>query len=221
MRVGIISDVHSNLPALEAVLEELERSTVDAIVCAGDVVGYNPWPAACVDRLRDLEVPTVMGNHDRAVAQETTFRFNEMAAAGVELASEQLTEPQREWLASLPPERLEFDGRVKLIHGHPADPDRYTYPRDFSPRLLEDEDVLVLGHTHVQHVERYAEGVVVNPGSVGQPRDGDPRAAYAILDLLTLEVDTHRVEYDIDRVQAAVAEAGLPERIGTRLARGE
>ena len=221
MRVGIISDVHSNLPALEAVLEELERSTVDAIVCAGDVVGYNPWPAACVDRLRDLEVPTVMGNHDRAVVQGTSFRFNEMAAAGVELASEQLTEPQREWLASLPPERLEFDGRVKLVHGHPADPDRYTYPRDFSPRLLEDEDVLVLGHTHVQHVERYAEGVLVNPGSVGQPRDGDPRAAYAILDLLTLEVDTHRVEYDIDRVQAAVAEAGLPERIGTRLARGE
>ncbi|MFP9192373.1 metallophosphoesterase family protein [Natronosalvus vescus] len=221
MHVGIISDVHSNLPALEAVLEELERSAVDAIVCAGDVVGYNPWPADCIDRLRDLEVPTVMGNHDRAVVQETTFRFNEMAAAGVELASEQVTEPQRDWLTSLPTERLEFDGRLKLIHGHPADPDRYTYPRDFSPRLLEDEDVLVLGHTHIQHVERYAEGIVVNPGSVGQPRDGDPRAAYAILDLETLTVETHRVDYDVDRVQAAVTEAGLPERIGTRLARGE
>ncbi|UTF54452.1 metallophosphoesterase family protein [Natronosalvus rutilus] len=219
MRIGLCSDVHGNLPALEAVLADLPD--VDALVCAGDVVGYNPWPAECVDRLRDLKVPTVMGNHDRAVARETTFRFNAMAAAGVELARERLTDDQREWLASLPDERLAFDDQVKIVHGHPADPDRYTYPRDFSPRLLEDESVLVLGHTHVQHVERYAEGVVVNPGSVGQPRDGDPRAAYAVLDLDALEVETRRVAYDVERVQQAVAEAGLPEKIGTRLARGE
>ncbi|MFC7231919.1 metallophosphoesterase family protein [Saliphagus sp. GCM10025308] len=219
MQIGLCSDVHGNLVALEAVLADLPD--VDALVCAGDVVGYNPWPAECVDRLRDLEVPTVMGNHDRAVARETTFRFNAMAAAGVELARERLTNDQREWLAELPDERLAFDGQVKIVHGHPADPDRYTYPRDFSPRLLEDESVLVLGHTHVQHVERYAEGIIVNPGSVGQPRDGDPRAAYAILDLDALEVETRRVAYDVERVQQAVAEAGLPEKIGTRLARGE
>ncbi|MFC7213867.1 metallophosphoesterase family protein [Saliphagus sp. GCM10025334] len=219
MRIGLCSDVHGNLPALEAVLADLPD--VDALVCAGDVVGYNPWPAECVERLRDLEVPTVMGNHDRAVARETTFRFNAMAAAGVELARERLTDDQREWLASLPDERLAFDGQVKIAHGHPADPDRYTYPRDFSPRLLEDESVLVLGHTHVQHVERYAEGIIVNPGSVGQPRDGDPRAAYAVLDLDALEVETRRVAYDVERVQQAVAEVGLPEKIGTRLARGE
>lgn len=219
MQIGLCSDVHGNLVALEAVLADLPD--VDALVCAGDVVGYNPWPAECVERLRDLEVPTVMGNHDRAVARETTFRFNAMAAAGVELARERLTDDQREWLASLPDERLAFDGQVKIVHGHPADPDRYTYPRDFSPRLLEDESVLVLGHTHVQHVERYAEGIIVNPGSVGQPRDGDPRAAYAVLDLDALEVETRRVAYDVERVQQAVAEAGLPEKIGTRLARGE
>ncbi|USZ71123.1 metallophosphoesterase family protein [Natronosalvus halobius] len=219
MRIGLCSDVHGNLPALEAVLADLPD--IDALVCAGDVVGYNPWPAECVDRLRDLEVPTVMGNHDRAVARETTFRFNAMAAAGVELARERLTDAQREWLASLPDERLAFDGQVKIVHGHPADPDRYTYPQDFSPRLLEDESVLVLGHTHVQHVERYAEGVVVNPGSVGQPRDEDPRAAYAVLDIEALEVETRRVAYDVERVQQAVAEAGLPEKIGSRLARGE
>ncbi|WP_312911094.1 metallophosphoesterase family protein [Natronosalvus caseinilyticus] len=219
MQIGLCADVHGNLPALEAVLADLPD--VDALICAGDVVGYNPWPAECVERLRDLEVPTVMGNHDRAVARETTFRFNSMAAAGVELARERLTDDQRGWLAELPDERLAFDSQVKIVHGHPADPDRYTYPRDFSPRLLEDESVLVLGHTHVQHVERYAEGVVVNPGSIGQPRDGDPRAAYAVLDLDALEVETRRVAYDVERVQQAVAEAGLPEKIGTRLARGE
>ncbi|MCU4753982.1 metallophosphatase family protein [Halobacteria archaeon AArc-curdl1] len=219
MQVGLISDVHGNLPALEAVLEDCPA--VDALVCAGDVVGYNPWPGECVDTLRKLEVPTVMGNHDRAVVRETGFRFNRMAQAGVEYALEHLEAAQREWLAALPDERTCFDGQVKLVHGHPVDPDRYTYPKDFSPRLLGDESVLVLGHTHVQHVERYGDGVVVNPGSVGQPRDGDPRAAYAILDLERRDVATHRVEYDIDRVQTAVSRAELPERIGTRLGRGE
>ncbi|WP_254762403.1 metallophosphoesterase family protein [Natrinema marinum] len=222
MKVGLISDIHGNRVALEAVLADMPA--VDALYCAGDVVGYNPWPADCVDELRERNVPTVMGNHDAAVAAETPFRFNGMAKAGVEHAKNQLSEGHLEWLASLPGERCECDGRVKLVHGHPDDPDRYTrytYPREFSPRMLGDEDVLVLGHTHVQGAKQFAEGIVVNPGSVGQPRDGDPRAGYAVVDLDALTVDTHRVEYDIEAVQEAVGEAGLPDRIGTRLARGE
>jgi len=222
MKVGLISDVHGNRVALEAVLEDMPP--VDELCCAGDVVGYNPWPADCVDALRERDVPTVMGNHDAAVAAETPFRFNGMAQAGVEHAETQLSADQHEWLASLPDERRVCDGRVKLVHGHPDDPDRYTrytYPQEFTSRLLDDEDVLVLGHTHVQGVERFAEGIVVNPGSVGQPRDGDPRAGYAVVDLEALTVDTHRVEYDVEAVQEAVSETGLPDRIGTRLARGE
>ncbi|ELY65580.1 metallophosphoesterase family protein [Natrinema versiforme] len=222
MKVGLVSDIHGNRVALEAVLEDMPP--VDELYCAGDVVGYNPWPADCVDELRERGVPTVMGNHDAAVAAETPFRFNGMAKAGVEYAEQELSANQLEWLGSLPAERLECDGRVKLVHGHPDDPDRYTrytYPEEFSPRILGDEDVLVLGHTHDQGARQFAEGIVVNPGSVGQPRDGDPRAGYAVLDLDALTVDTHRVEYDIEAVQAAVAEAGLPERIGTRLARGK
>ncbi|WP_436346258.1 metallophosphoesterase family protein [Natronorubrum sp. FCH18a] len=222
MKVGLISDVHGNRVALEAVLEDMPP--VDRLLCAGDVVGYNPWPAACVDELRERDVPTVMGNHDAAVVGDAPFRFNGMARAGVEHARAQLSDEQRAWLESLPDERLACDGRVKLVHGHPDDPDRYTrytYPREFSPRLLEDEDVLVLGHTHVQGVEQFAEGIVLNPGSVGQPRDGDPRAGYAVVDLEALTVETRRVEYDIEAVQEAVREAGLPDRIGTRLARGE
>lgn len=221
MKVGLISDVHGNRVALETVLEEMPP--IDGLVCAGDVVGYNPWPAECVDELRDRGVPTVMGNHDAAVVEETGFRFNAMAQAGVEHAQERLSDEQRSWLAELPIERTEYDGRLKLVHGHPDDPDRYTRytrPHEFSARLLGEEDVLVLGHTHVQHVERYGDGIVVNPGSVGQPRDGDPRAAYGVVDLEAMDVELHRVEYDIDAVQAAVEEAGLPERIGSRLARG-
>ncbi|ELZ16277.1 phosphodiesterase, MJ0936 family protein [Natrinema thermotolerans DSM 11552] len=222
MKAGLISDVHSNRVALETVLADMPA--VDVLCCAGDVVGYNPWPGDCVDELRARDVPTVMGNHDAAVAGDTPFRFNGMAKAGVDHAKATLSDDQLEWLADLPAERLACDGRVKLVHGHPDDPDRYTrytYPEEFTERMLGDEDVLVLGHTHVQGVERFGEGIVVNPGSVGQPRDGDPRAGYAVVDLDALTVETHRVEYDIDAVQAAVEKAGLPSRIGTRLARGK
>lgn len=215
MRLGVISDVHANKVALEAVFEDMPA--VDGLICAGDVVGYNPWPAECVDAVRDREIPTVEGNHDRAVATGTAFRFNGMARAGVAYAQEALDEEAVEWLGGLPKRRTVADGRVRIAHGHPKDPDRYTYPDDFDPQLLRDEDVLVLGHTHVQGYEAFEEGIVMNPGSVGQPRDGDPRAAYALLDLADLTVEERRTAYDVDAVVEAVREAGLPERIGTRL----
>jgi putative phosphoesterase len=229
VRIGLVSDLHGNLPALEAVREDLPA--IDRLVCAGDIVGYNPWPAECLEWVREANVPTVMGNHDRAVASESTFRFNEMAAAGVEYAREHLTSDQREWLGELPTERRVVDGRVRVVHGHPEDPDHYTRPREFAPNLLTAggidteagataPELLVMGHTHVQHHAVFEFGIVCNPGSVGQPRDGDPRAAYAVVDLEDRSVEEHRVEYDVQRIQTAVREAGLPERIGTRLADG-
>lgn len=218
MRIGVLSDVHANLPALEAVLEDLPP--VDALANAGDVIGYNPWPRECLEAIRERDVASVMGNHDRAVATGSSFRFNSMAAAGVRHARDELEDDQLAWLADLPDEQSCLEGRVRIVHGHPDDPDRYTYPEDFSPSLLEDADVLVLGHTHVQHAERYPEGIVLNPGSVGQPRDRDPRAAYAILDLDEMDVECRRVEYDVERVVEAVDAAGLPEAIGQRLRQG-
>jgi len=236
MRLGVISDVHGNRVALSAVLGD--APPVDGWLCVGDVVGYNPWPRECVQRVRALDgppgeggsggetrdgAPTVMGNHDRAVATEAAFRFNAMARAGVEYAVEELDEAELAWLRSLPDRRQECDGRVAMVHGHPDDVDRYTYPEAFSGELLGDEDLLVLGHTHVQGAEAFPEGVVLNPGSVGQPRDGDPRAAYATVELDGAGVaswDLHRVEYDVAAVQAAVEEAGLPAKIGRRLEQG-
>jgi putative phosphoesterase len=219
MRVAVISDVHANRVALEAVLSDMPD--VDATVCAGDVVGYNPWPAECVAALRDRDVPTVMGNHDRAVASDSTFRFNSMAAAGVEYAREELDDDALSWLSALPDARTELDGRVRLVHDHPWVRDKYTYPEEFSADFLDDEDVLVLGHTHVQDHRVFDEGIVMNPGSVGQPRDGDHRAAYAILDVDDLSVEERRVDYDVEAVVEAVEEAGLPKRIGTRLYDGQ
>ncbi|MEF8857555.1 MAG: YfcE family phosphodiesterase [Halolamina sp.] len=174
MRLGVLSDIHGNRIALDAVLADMPP--VEGLVCAGDVVGYNPWPQACVDSVRDHDMAMVLGNHDRAVA----------GALG--------------WLGSLSTERRVADGRVKLVHGHPDDPDHYTHPDEFSAALLGDEELLVMGHTHHQYHERDDEGIVLNPGSVGQPRDGDPDATYAVVD--------------------AVVDAGLPERVGTRLREG-
>jgi len=230
MKVGVISDIHGNRVALREVLAAMPA--VDRLLCAGDVVGYNPWHADCVDAMRGEpaalpegpwpteEIPTVMGNHDRAVAGEMPFTFNGMAQAGVEHAKEVLDDERLAWLAALPEELLACDGRVKAVHGHPEDPDHYTYPEEFGPELLGDEDVLVMGHTHHQHHEVYDEGIVLNPGSVGQPRDGNYRAAFAVVDLDEWTVEEHRVRYDTGAVIDAVEEAGLPREIGFRLTQG-
>lgn len=218
MRVGLISDVHGNKPALTAVLEAL--GDVDLLINAGDVVGYNPWPAACLETVRERESYSVRGNHDRAVGSSSGFRFNSLAQAGVEYAREQLSADQRAWLDALPETRTVLDGAIRVAHGHPDDPDRYTYPEEFSADMLEEESLLVLGHTHVQHAETYDTGAIVNPGSVGQPRDNDPRAAYAVVETDTWDVTLDRVSYDVAAVQDAVSAAGLPREIATRLSEG-
>jgi putative phosphoesterase len=218
MRVGLISDVHANRVALSAVLADMPP--VETVLCAGDLVGYNPWPAAVVETIRERGIPTVQGNHDRVLASGRNFPGNEMARAGIRHARAELSEEQIDYLGALPTERTHLDGRVKVVHGHPADPDRYTYPEEFGSDLLSAEDVLVLGHTHVQHVESTEDGIVVNPGSVGQPRDRDPEAAYAVLDLSEPSVTTHRVAYDVSEVERAVAAADLPLPTAERLREG-
>jgi putative phosphoesterase len=237
MRVGVIADVHANLVALEAVLADMPA--VDRVVCLGDVVGYNPWPGECVDRVREVAAVTVEGNHDRTVGTPERYRANEMARAGLELARERLDDDQRAWLDGLPERATVGDGRVLAVHSHPAPAhrDRYVYPAQFAEAASHAGDVaaLLLGHTHVQHAAAHDDVLVCNPGSVGQPRDGDPRAAYAVLDVNDagagetvdgetaddVAVDLRRVEYDVERVRDAVADAGLPARTGDRLLRGE
>lgn len=221
MKLGVISDVHANLVALETVLDDMP--SVDDLVCAGDVIGYNPWPGDCVDVVREECSSTVEGNHDRSLDSPERYRANRMAHAGLEHAQRTMSDNQKEWVRSLPLKAEVAGGDVLMVHSHPEDTGRYVMPREF-PRLerfLDDYEGIVLGHTHVQGLERLDPGFVLNPGSVGQPRDGDPRAAYAVVDTGDWGVDLHRVEYDVERVQEAVAEAGLPRRTGERLASGE
>ncbi|MDY7082373.1 MAG: YfcE family phosphodiesterase, partial [Halobacteria archaeon] len=185
MEIGLISDVHGNAPALRKVLSHMPD--VEKIIHAGDVVGYNPYPSEVIEIFEERGIQSIQGNHDRAVGGNTAFGFNSLAGRAVEWTRENLSTEEIEYVHTLPTEDDFFDGRVHVAHGAPGAPDRYTYPREFSPTLLSDEDVLVLGHTHVQGKRRFDEGAIVNPGSVGQPRDGDPRAAYAVLNFETLE----------------------------------
>lgn len=222
MRIGLVSDIHANAVALETVLDAMPP--VDRIVCGGDVIGYNPFPRECVETVRERGWPTVQGNHDRVVTSPDSYRHNQMAHAGLTYARERLDDDQLAWLANLPESMTLLDGRVRVVHSHPTDRDRYVMPGEFAglEDHLGEEDVLVLGHTHVQHHERVGDALIVNPGSVGQPRDRNPDAAFAVLEVDDgVAVEQHRVEYDVERVQEAVAAADLPARTGERLARGE
>lgn len=211
-QVGLVSDIHANSVALEAVLEAMPD--VDALVHAGDVVGYGPSPNECIETLRKHDAHSVRGNHDETIFGGRVYE------SGDEYARETLTDENRAWLRDCPATQTLFDGHVKVVHGNPIDRFRYTYPADFRPELLAGEDVLVLGHTHKQAKSAFEEGIVVNPGSVGQPRDGDERAAYAVADLETRSVTLRRVSYDIDQVASNIKNTPVSPRNAERLTSG-
>lgn len=221
MKIGLISDIHANLPALEAVLRDMP--SVDSIVCAGDVIGYNPMPAACVDRIQDVAVVTVQGNHDRMVETPVRYAANHMAHAGLKYALDALSEAQLEWLRELPESTTFGGGDYLLVHSHPDRRGEYVYPEKF-PDLrpfLDEYEGVVLGHTHVQGKAHVDDRLVVNPGSVGQPRDGDSRAAYAVLDTEANDAELRRKHYDVDRVRHQITVEGLPAESGDRLFHGK
>jgi len=224
MRWGLISDVHANAPALEAVLKDLHHRGVWRILCAGDVVGYYPFPNETIAMLAEAAVQSIRGNHDRSVLHTDPTRMNAMARDAAEWTAAQLTQRSRSYLASLPDWTTIRNGRnnIEVHHGSPRDPVEYVFEDEAGEHLLEGEgySVLVLGHTHIPFVKKYSHGMVVNPGSVGQPRDGDPRASYSILDLAEREVINYRLEYDIAAVARRVDEVGLPRMLRVRLNAG-
>lgn len=223
MRVALFSDVHGNATALRAVIERIEADDPDVVACAGDVVGYGPNPADCVELVRDVADVVVAGNHDRAVETPERYAGHSTAGPGLRHAFDELDDDQLAWLRDLP-SRSALDGvSVLVAHSHP-DPHRqgqYVYPDDFEPVARQvAADVLALGHTHVQGADQADGTLVVNPGSVGQPRDCDPTAAYALVETTDQSVDLRRVDYDVDAVRRAVEEAGLPDETWMRLRDG-
>lgn len=220
MKIGIISDIHSNKVALNKVLEDMPE--VDKLVCLGDIVGYGPWPSECVEIVRKNCDISILGNHDRTLNKPQDFMHNELAYEGILHSKEELTEEQKNWVTNLPVQETVDD--YMLVHSHPEFTDRYVRPALFSymgKYIPDDKDGLFMGHTHIQGNKYVSDGsLVLNPGSVGQPRDDNSEAAYSIVDSNSNTVESYRVSYDIEEVIGAVNNCGLPEFIGERLKTG-
>ncbi len=240
MRTAIISDVHGNLPAFTSFLEISEGLDVSRILCLGDIVGYNPWPNECIDIMRERGIPCVMGNHDRVgCGADSPENFNQAARGAILWTRGVLTESNRKYLAALP-DMIVVDKRYLLVHGSPRDPNEYIFSESSVFDNIEvmksefEKSLCFFGHTHVvfavceDHgkIEVFANESVpiekgkrylVNPGSIGQPRDGDPKAAFLVYDEGKQEIEFHRFAYDIDAVYEAVVNAGIDSYLGKRL----
>ena len=244
MRYLVMADIHSNLEALETVIRHAEsQAGFESIWCLGDIVGYGADPVPCIDILCSYPLASVSGNHDLAAINVLPLdEFNGYAREAVLWTRDQLGPRHREFLASNPLTRVE-DG-VTLLHGTPRDP-VWEY---YLPQFLSNRDVVdsflqfstqscLVGHSHIPFmcIEDSAHFIalqpekkkllsqtrcVVNPGSVGQPRDGDSRAAYALYDAETDMFTHYRVEYDIETTQAKIIAAGLPDVLAFRLSGG-
>jgi putative phosphoesterase len=233
-RVAVITDIHANLPALEAVLERIDADGADAVLCGGDLVGYGPHPNEVCALIEARGIPTIHGNYDWAIARDLddcgcAYRTERDRALGQESVAWTLartTPESKAFLRGLPFDlRLDLGGRrLRLVHGSPRKVNEYLF-EDRPVRTLEriaagaDCDVLVFGHTHRPWVREHGGVLFVNCGSVGKPKDGDPRAAYALIDARggTLSVSIERVGYDAEAVAREVAAAGLPGEYADQL----
>ncbi len=246
MRYLVLTDIHANLDALEAVLVRANETSWDRLLVLGDLVGYGGQPNEVVDRIRALApFAIIRGNHDRVAAGvEDAEGFNPIAQEAAEWTYRALTPENRAYLSSCPPGPLFVDAVTEICHGSPDDEDAYITSELAALHALKQAQrtVCFYGHTHIPVAfcltdttfEVLSEGTdeeqqitiergrqyLVNPGSVGQPRDGDPRAAFATFDVESRVVRLYRTPYPVERAQEKIIEAGLPQSLARRLAIG-
>ena len=246
MRYLILSDIHANIDALEAVLAAAPPDTWDRVLVLGDLVGYGAEPNAVIERVRALDpLAVIRGNHDKAASGiDDGSSFNYVAKLSAQWTSEALSPEHREYLRALPQGPVTIDETVEICHGAPFDEDHYIFDSDDASRALDaaSRPLCLFGHTHLPVVFRrhpalfdgfmpegpddatleVIEGInyLVNVGSVGQPRDGDPRAAYGIYDSEGPSLTLKRVSYPVDAAQRRILNAGLPAGLANRLAGG-
>jgi len=237
--VAVISDIHGNLHALESVLRSIDAESPDAVWCLGDLVGYGPQPNPCCELVAGRADVCLIGNHDLGVLGRIDLEdFSPDAAAAARWTAEVLDDEPRRYLESLSPSKVLE--RAELFHASPRDPVwEYVLAPEVAFFSLEatEKPLVLVGHSHVallfgaeelmlalgeegKEIDLARERWLLNPGSVGQPRDGDPRAAWLLLDFDTARAVYHRVEYPIERTQAEIRERGLPEPLAERLASG-
>lgn len=245
MRYLILSDIHANIDALDAVLDAAPAEMWDRVLVLGDLVGYGAEPSAVIDRVRALNpLATIRGNHDKAACGiEDGSSFNYVARLAAQWTFEALSPEHREYLRTLPQGPMVIDDAIEICHGAPFDEDHYVFDGGDAGRAIDAASarICLFGHTHLPAVyttvgdpARTGEGlrddelalpkagpVLINVGSVGQPRDGDPRAAYGLLDLERNSMRLRRVTYDIPGAQKKIIKAGLPEWLAIRLAKGQ
>lgn len=229
MKIGFISDIHSNIHALKEVLKKIQNLDLDEIYCCGDIVGYYTFPKECVDLLRDYKIKSVMGNHDLAVVEGKTSWFKELGAAGVKFSQKQLSKDDKEYLKKLPYKMLfDHDGvSFYLCHGSPRD-NLFEYIQPYTPDATLKKmakgvvaDVIVSGHTHVQMEAEVDSQLFLNAGSVGQPRDGIPKACFMVFDTDASKASWYRVSYDIESATKSIVENNLPHALASRLYDGK
>jgi predicted phosphodiesterase len=239
MRFAIFGDIHANLEALEAVLADMQGQSVTHLVCLGDIVGYGANPKECLDVVRALDCPVVKGNHDEEACAERNLKdFNPAAADAILWTRDQLSREERAYLHDLRYSRPVSDFTV--VHSSLDSPEKWGYVFNKMEAAAsfnyQVSPLCFFGHTHVPHVfikDAELHGgfysklrllpkrkYFINPGSVGQPRDGDWRAAYAVYDVSAATVELRRVEYDLVGAQNKILKAGLPRRLAERLSVG-
>jgi putative phosphoesterase len=233
-RVAVITDIHGNLPALQAALARIDELGVDATYCGGDLVGYGPHPNEVCALIAEREIPAIYGNYDYAIARDLedcgcayiTPHDRELGQRSVDWTLAHTDQASKDFMGALPFE-LRFavgDTAVHLVHGSPRKVNEYLF-EDKPARLYErlaaadDAGILVFGHTHKPWVHEYGGVLFVNCGSVGKPKDGDPRGAFAVLEAADdgVAVTIERVEYDAAAVAREVAQAGLPAEFADKL----
>jgi len=233
-RVAVITDVHANLPALQAALRRIDELGIEEVYCGGDLVGYGPHPNEVCALIAERAIPTIYGNYDYAIARDLedcgcayiTPHDRELGQRSVDWTLAHTDQAAKDYMRELPFD-LRFavgDTSVHLVHGSPRKVNEYLFedkPARLYERLAaaEDAEVLVFGHTHKPWIHEYGGVRFVNCGSVGKPKDGDARAAFAVLESTRdgLEVHIERVEYDAAAVAREVAAAGLPDEFAEKL----
>lgn len=211
MKIALISDIHGNYPALLAVFDRIRQQNCDLVVSLGDVAGYYCMINECVDLCRGNRVVNVLGNHDYYLVSGTGCPRSTTANVCIEFQREIITPENLEWLRESIAEYRNL--HYWFVHGGWSDPlDEYVDSFDFSRFLDCEARMFASGHTHIQKVQRCGRLTYVNPGSVGQPRDGDPRAAFAVIDSAG-EISLCRVEYDIDSIASAMKKNGFESRL--------
>lgn len=215
MKIGLIADIHANRPALKAVLRELQG--VDRIWCAGDITGYYPDPDGVISALQEHQVEAIKGNHDWYLENPPPAP-NALLRQSINLTLSRIKPENRRLLQDLSLEKTwELDGlRINMYHGSPWDNlEEYIYPdyNHFDRFAALDADIIILGHTHYPMLREIQGRIVINPGSCGQPRDGDTRAAFAILDTQTRAIAFRRVAYDTSLLKQSIHTLGLNEKL--------